>query len=72
MPAQVMLAPAVPDRLPPDAIAEFQKLGPTRAPIQEGEQTNGLIFLAMHRVMIGLLTAQFPAHVAGWTTPPRF
>lgn len=61
------------DRLPADAIAEFQKLGWSRAPIQEGEETNGLIFLAMHRVMIGLLTAQFPAHVglfAGWGTPP--
>jgi len=61
------------DRLPPDTIAWAQQQGWTRGPIQEGEETNGLAFLAMHRVMIELLVKQFPAHAdlfAGWITPP--
>lgn len=61
------------DRLPPEAIAWAQQNGWSRYPLQEGEETNGLAFLAMHRVMIRKLVAQFPAHAAlfaGWASPP--
>ncbi len=61
------------DRLGPDDRVWAQQQGWTRYPIQEGEETNGLAFLTMHRVMIGMLTTQFPAHAglfAGWATPP--
>jgi hypothetical protein len=61
------------DRLPPEIIAEAKQRGWERYPIQEGEETNGLSFLAMHRVMIGMLIKEFPAHAelfAGWSTPP--
>lgn len=61
------------DRLGPDAIAWAQQQGWTRYPVQEGEETNGLAFLAMHRVMIQMLTTQFPQHAglfAGWAAPP--
>jgi hypothetical protein len=61
------------DRLSPPALAWAQGQGWTRYRIQEGEETNGLAFLAMHRVMIRMLVAQFPPHAglfAGWTSPP--
>ena len=40
---------------------------------QEGEVGTGIEFLAMHRLMLAELRAQFPQHVAlfdGWTSPP--
>ena len=40
------------DRLDADTLAYAQQQGWTRYPVQEGEETNGLAFLAMHRVMI--------------------
>ena len=61
------------DRLDADGLAGAQAQGWKRYPIQEGEETNGLRFLAMHRVMMEILTKQFPAHAglfAGWSTPP--
>lgn len=61
------------DRLGPEGRAWAEQQGWSRYPIQEGEETNGLSFLAMHRVMIRMLTTQFPAHAGlfdGWTTPP--
>ena len=61
------------DRLDAEGLAWAQEQGWKRHPIQEGEETNGLGFLAMHRVMIGILTEQFPAHAGlftGWSTPP--
>ena len=61
------------DRLDADGLAWAQEHGWKRYPIQEGEETNGLGFLAMHRVMIEILTKQFPTHAglfAGWSTPP--
>ena len=47
--------------------------GWSRSPVQEGQATNGLAFLAMHRVMISTLEQNFPTRAAlfaGWTTPP--
>jgi hypothetical protein len=44
------------DRLDPNTLAWAQQQGWKRYPIQEGEETNGLAFLAMHRVMIEILT----------------
>jgi hypothetical protein len=40
----------------------------------EGAPTNGLEFLAMHRVMLSMLRAQFPQYsqvLAGWTIVPQ-
>jgi hypothetical protein len=50
-----------------------KKQGWARADIQEGAKGNGLEFLAMHRVMIRMLSEKFPKHAAlfnGWTTVP--
>ncbi len=47
--------------------------GIERAPLQEGEPTTGLEFLAMHRLMIDELRTMFPQYAdlfAGWKTPP--
>ena len=47
--------------------------GWARTPTQEGAAGNGLDFLAMHRAMVRLLSAEFPQHAAyfqGWNTPP--
>jgi hypothetical protein len=44
-----------------------------RADVQEGENGNGLEFLAMHRAMIQILVAKFPANAdlfKGWSVPP--
>jgi hypothetical protein len=49
------------------------KQGWSAATIQEGRPGNGLEFLAMHRVMIGLLVKQYPQYKAlftGWTVIP--
>jgi hypothetical protein len=57
----------------PDAAAFAQQQGWSRANIQEGAAGNGLEFLAMHRVMIRTLVAEFPRHSGlfrGWLTPP--
>jgi hypothetical protein len=62
------------DLLTPDELAAATQLGFRRYPIQEGEEGNGLDFLAMHRVMIRLLVQAFPAHQAlfqGWALPPE-
>lgn len=61
------------DFLTAEELSEAVKLGWSRYPMQEGEEGNGLDFLAMHRVMIRMLRAEFPAHKAlfeGWDTPP--
>lgn len=61
------------DRLSPAAVTWATGQGWSRYPIQEGEERNGLQFLAMHRVMIQRLVTAFPTHAAlfaGWTTPP--
>jgi hypothetical protein len=45
----------------------------SRADMQEGQKGNGLEFLAMHRVMIRLLTTKFPTDIAlfqGFDQPP--
>ncbi len=45
----------------------------SRHPVQEGEEGNGIEFLAMHRVMIRMLRSAFPQHIAlfdGWEMPP--
>jgi hypothetical protein len=50
-----------------------KKQGWARADIQEGAKGNGLEFLAMHRVMIRILTKQFPKDASlfnGWASPP--
>lgn len=47
--------------------------GISRWKLQEGQATTGLEFLAMHRLMLDELRAQFPEHAAlfaGWETPP--
>jgi hypothetical protein len=47
--------------------------GWSRYLVQEGEEGNGLQFLAMHRVMIRTLQQAFPQHgnlFAGWNQPP--
>ena len=56
-----------------EELSKAVQVGWSRYPIQEGEEGNGLDFLAMHRVMIRQLRAEFPAHKAlfdGWDTPP--
>jgi hypothetical protein len=61
------------DRLGPPDQAWAKKQGWARADVQEGEIGNGLEFLAMHRVMIQILTTKFPEDkplFSGWTTPP--
>ena len=50
-----------------------EQQGWRRYEVQEGEEKNGLEFLAMHRVMIRTLTSNFPQHAnlfSGWSTPP--
>jgi hypothetical protein len=50
-----------------------QAQGWSRYEVQEGEESNGLEFLAMHRVMLRTLLQNFPQHASlftGWTTPP--
>ncbi len=47
--------------------------GWSRYDVQEGEEGNGLEFLAMHRVMVRMLLDRFPAHSSlfdGWSTVP--
>jgi len=47
--------------------------GIERWKLQEGAPTTGLEFLAMHRLMLQELRAQFPEHAdlfAGWNAPP--
>ena len=42
-------------------------------PTQEGEEGNGIEFLAMHRMMIRTLVSKFPQHAhlfKGWEAPP--
>jgi len=49
------------------------KHGFARAALQEGAPGNGLEFLAMHRMMIGMFRDSFPTYKAlfdGWSTPP--
>jgi hypothetical protein len=61
------------DLISPEERAAAEALGWSRYPMQEGEEGNGLDFLAMHRVMIGALKKEFPSHAAlfaGWATPP--
>lgn len=61
------------DILPPDVIAWAAGQGWKRNDVQEGSETNGMQFLAMHRVMIERLVKAFPMHEAlfqGWTRPP--
>lgn len=61
------------DLLTPEELANAVRMGWSRYKIQEGEEGNGLDFLAMHRVMIRMLRTAFPTHKAlfdGWTTPP--
>jgi len=59
--------------LGPSDRAWAQKQGWSAATIQEGRAGNGLEFLAMHRVMIGLLVKQYPQYKSlftGWTVIP--
>lgn len=59
--------------LPADAQAQFAARGWKRYQVQEGEESNGVEFLAMHRAMIGKLISVFPQHkalFAGWSEPP--
>ena len=49
------------------------KHGYKRAALQEGVAGNGLEFLAMHRMMMGMLRDNFPKYASlfdGWDTPP--
>lgn len=60
-------------RLPPASRAFFAQRGWSAYPVQEGEESNGLEFLAMHRVMLRQIHASFPQHaalLAGWTQVP--
>jgi hypothetical protein len=57
----------------PEDLAMSVQTGWSRYPMQEGEEGNGLDFLAMHRVMIRMLRTAFPIHSAlfdGWSAPP--
>jgi hypothetical protein len=57
-----------------EELAAAVQMGFSRYPIQEGEEGNGMDFLAMHRVMIRMLVKAFPQHKAlfeGWTNPPQ-
>jgi len=61
------------DRLGPSDQDWAKKQGWARADIQEGAKGNGLEFLAMHRVMIRILTQKVPSsaqYFTGWQTPP--
>jgi hypothetical protein len=61
------------DRLTRSGQEWNQRMGFSRATLQEGEPTTGLEFLAMHRHMITMLREQFPDHAdlfAGWERPP--
>lgn len=61
------------DRLSPAAQQWATQQGWRRYGVQEGEETNGLEFLAMHRVMIRTLVNKFPQHAIlfeGWSSPP--
>ena len=51
----------------------MQKQGWKRVAIQEGMPTDGLSFLAMHRVMLEDMRNRFPQYAeffSGWATPP--
>ena len=53
--------------------AYYESQGFSAATRQEGDPGNGLDFLAMHRVMMEILLAEFPSQAdlfKGWTTPP--
>ena len=57
----------------PQYQSEWKGQGWTRADVQEGQKGNGLEFLAMHRVMIRKMIAQFPSDAAlfaGFSQPP--
>ena len=61
------------DRLQPSDQAWAKRQGWARADLPEGAKGNGLEFLAMHRVMIRILTQKFPTDAPlfkGWTVPP--
>ncbi|HEY8079764.1 MAG TPA: hypothetical protein VIF62_36790, partial [Labilithrix sp.] len=61
------------DRLGPSDQSWAKKQGWARADVQEGATSNGLEFLAMHRVMIRTLIAKNPSSADlfnGWTSPP--
>jgi hypothetical protein len=61
------------DRLRPSDQAWAKRQHWARADIQEGAKGNGLEFLAMHRVMIRMLTEKFPDSkdlFVGWQSPP--
>jgi hypothetical protein len=61
------------DRLQPSDQAWAKRQGWARADVPEGAKGNGLEFLAMHRVMIRMLTEKFPSNAdlfKGWTVPP--
>ena len=57
----------------PSDLSWAKNQGWSAATIQEGAAGNGLQFLAMHRIMLRTLIAQFPKEAslfAGWTSPP--
>jgi hypothetical protein len=61
------------DLLDPSNVAWAEKKGWTRAELQEGAKGNGLEFLAMHRAMLHILSANFPKSRklwAGWAEVP--
>lgn len=61
------------DRLGAETQAWATDQGISRWKLQEGMRTTGLEFLAMHRVMLEELRAEFPEHAelfAGWDRPP--
>lgn len=61
------------DRLEPSDQAWAKRQGWARADLMEGAKGNGLEFLAMHRVMIKILSEKFPKDAAlfnGWASPP--
>lgn len=62
------------DLLTAEELAAAVQMGFSRYPIQEGEEGNGMDFLAMHRVMIRMLVKALPQHKAlfdGWMQPPE-
>lgn len=61
------------DRLGPSDQAWAKRQGWARADLMEGSKGNGLEFLAMHRVMIRILTEKFPKNAelfTGWEKLP--
>lgn len=57
-----------------EVVAYGDAKGWVRSQYQEGAPGHGLHFLAMHRAMFQLLTAEFPQHgnlFQGWRTPPQ-